>query len=180
MKLKEALDALVDREGGYADHPDDPGKRTMWGVTETVARAYGYKGEMRDMPRPTAVAIYLDLYWTKPGLDRLARVDARVAEELLDTGVNMGPMVAIRFLQRALNTLNKDGRPFPDMFVDGSSGPITEYALRTFIEQRGQQGVDTLLKMLNALQSVRYMELSEGNARLESFQFGWQTNRVTI
>src|SRR5690349_1456205 len=52
------IDALIDREGGYVNHPADKGGPTCFGITEAVARAHGYRGAMRDLPRDEAVGIY--------------------------------------------------------------------------------------------------------------------------
>ena len=40
------IDALIEREGGYVDHPADKGGPTCFGITEAVARAHGYRGAM--------------------------------------------------------------------------------------------------------------------------------------
>ena len=48
------IDAVIDREGRYVNHPADRGGPTRWGVTEAVARAQGYAGPMRDLPRAEA------------------------------------------------------------------------------------------------------------------------------
>src|SRR4051812_11797343 len=45
------IEALIDREGGYVDHPADKGGPTCFGITEAVARAQGYSGPMRQLPR---------------------------------------------------------------------------------------------------------------------------------
>ena len=92
------IDALIEREGGYANHPADRGGATCFGVTEAVARAHGYGGAMRDLPRAEAAAIYRRLYWLRPRFDAVAERAPRVAVELFDTGVNMGPGVAATFL----------------------------------------------------------------------------------
>ena len=52
----DAFDALIGNEGGYSNNPKDPGGETMWGITARVARAAGYTGPMRDLPRDTAKA----------------------------------------------------------------------------------------------------------------------------
>src|SRR5215207_5525451 len=103
------IDQLIEREGGYVNHPADRGGPTNFGITAAVARAQGYAGSMRDMPRSEAEAIYRRLYWIRPGFNAVARLSARVAAELFDTGVNMGPAVAVTFLQRALTALNRSG-----------------------------------------------------------------------
>ena len=107
MTIDHLIDAVIDREGGYVDHPADRGGATRYGITEAVARANGYTGDMRSFPRDAAAAIYRRLYWPRPGFDRVADARAALAAELFDTGVNMGPAVATGFLQRALNALNR-------------------------------------------------------------------------
>ena len=173
------LEELVGREGGYVNHPADRGGPTNWGITENVARAFGYKGDMRSLSRSVALEIYRRRYWEAPKFDAVGAYSMPVAEELFDTGVNMGPAVAAKFLQRALNTLNLQGKIYPDMGEpDGVIGNITLSALGAFLKARGKDGEKILMRMLNAQQSVRYMEISEKNPSREAFQFGWQLHRV--
>lgn len=178
MKLDEAIDKLVGREGKYSDHPADKGGPTMFGVTEAVARRNGYTGPMQDMPRATAVAIYKSIYWHAPHFDVVADASPKIAEEMLDTGVNQGVMWPGRYLQRALNVLNKGESLFPDLKVDGTVGGQTINALRAFLAARGTDGETVLLRMLNAQQAVRYMEIAEGDETQEAFAFGWVLQRV--
>lgn len=180
MKLDAYLDTLLEHEGGYVNHLDDRGGATNWGITETTARAFGYTGEMRAMPRSVAKQIYTERYWIQPGFDQVNEISPTVAEELLDTGVNMGPAIAARFLQRALNVLNAQGKTYPDVTVDGQLGRMTLAALRAFLAARGKDGHAVLWKMLNAQQSVRYLEIAEANPSQEAFQFGWQAQRVGL
>jgi hypothetical protein len=74
---------------------------------------------MAAMTRDQAKAIYRAKYWAKPGLYLVAPLSARIAEELLDTGVNMGTGTAGIFLQRLLNALNERRPDYPDVKVDG-------------------------------------------------------------
>lgn len=173
------IDGVIDREGGYADQPADKGGPTCFGITEAVARANGYAGAMDKLPRPEAAAIYRRLYWSRPGLDEVAKRSARVAAELLDTGVNMGPAVAITFLQRALTALNRNGKDYPDLTPDGRVGPATLAALDSFLGVRGQSGGETvLLRALEALQGERYLRLAERRPANEAFLYGWLANRI--
>lgn len=160
-------------EGGYSDHPSDPGGATSWGITEAVARADGYVGDMRALPKARALDIYRRLYWDRIGLGWVAAVDVAVALEVFDTGVNTGVTVAGRMLQRVLNALNRRGRDWPDLAVDGVAGPATGKALTAFLKLRGAEGRVRLLAYLNALQGARYIDLSEANPALEDFVFGW-------
>lgn len=172
------LDELLEREGGFVDHPHDRGGATNFGITEAVARSAGWAGTMRDLPRDFALRIYRRRYWTAPGYDAVAAIMPAVAAELFDTGVNMGPAVATGFLQRSLNALNRQGRDWADIAVDRSIGPATLGALRRLAGVRGPGGETVLLKALNALQGARYIELAEGRAANESFLFGWLRERV--
>lgn len=174
------IDGVIGREGGYVNHPDDRGGETIWGITVGTARRYGFKGAMRTMTRAQAVEIYRAQYWTQPGYDRVAALSEKVAEELFDTGVNMGPGVASTMLQRCLNALNRQGKDYPDIKVDGDVGPATLRSLTAFLRVRGKEGERVLLKGLNALQGERYIELAEKRQANESFVYGWLRNRVEM
>ena len=173
------IDALIGREGGYVDNPADKGGATCFGITEAVARANGYAGAMRDLPRDEAAAIYRRLYWLRPRFDQVAKRSARIAAELFDTGVNMGPAVATTFLQRALTALNRNGRDYADLTPDGRVGPITLHALDAYLATRGRRGGETvLMRALEALQGERYLRLAERRPANEAFLYGWLANRI--
>jgi lysozyme family protein len=178
MNITDTITSLIQREGGYSNNPADKGGETTWGITVAVARAFGYTGPMNAMTQQVARDIYAQRYWHAPRFSDVAIVSALVAEELLDTGVNMGPSVAGKFLQRALNVLNQGNKAYPNIAVDGAVGNMTIAALKAFLAVRGNAGETVLLRMLNAQQSVRYIELAEANVSQESFEYGWQLNRV--
>jgi lysozyme family protein len=178
MDVDQLIEEVIGREGGYSNHPADRGGATRWGVTEKVARAHGYRGDMRSFPRDEAVAIYRRIYWVRPGFDRVAEIAPRVAAELFDTGVNMGPDTAAAFVQRALNALNRGATDYPDISVDRKIGPRTLAALRGFIDRRGVRGEIVLLKAIEALQGERYMRLAEQRPGNEAFLYGWLANRL--
>jgi lysozyme family protein len=173
------VEALIEREGGYVANPADKGGPTCFGVTEAVARANGYRGSMRGLPRDEAAAIYKRLYWLRPRLDEVAKRSPRVAAELFDTGANMGPPVAATFLQRALTALNRNGNDYPDLVPDGRIGPQTLAAFDTFLDLRGRSSGETvLLRALEALQGERYLRLAERRPANEAFLYGWLANRI--
>jgi lysozyme family protein len=176
--IDELINALIQREGGYVNDPADKGGETNMGITLLQARAYGYAGSMRLLPRATAAAIYKDLYWLTPKFDHVNYSMSKLAAEMFDTGVNMGPQTASKFLQRALNVLNNGGKDYPDIAVDGQIGNLTLYALDKFHAKRGIMAERVLLRMLEAEQAVRYMDLAEKNPTQEKFEYGWIANRV--
>lgn len=180
MSFEAAFQHTVGIEGGYSDHPSDRGGPTKFGITEQVARANGYKDDMKEMPLYVAQRIYRIQYWDIMRLDTVDAVSPEIAEELFDTGVNMGVGTAGKFLQRALNVFNKGATAYPDLTVDGVIGPVTVSNLKSLLTARGEKGKRVLLNALNAQQGVRYIEIAEKNPSQEDFEFGWWLNRVGL
>ncbi|TCK43484.1 putative peptidoglycan binding protein [Paraburkholderia sp. BL8N3] len=178
MTLDEKIDALIGREGAYSNQAADAGGETMWGITVAVARAFGYAGPMRELPRATAIQIYRSRYWLQPKFDLVDAVSPALADKLFDIGVNAGQATGVRFLQRALNVQNQAGRAFPDLVVDGGIGAMTIAALKAFLAARGAEGHRVLLGMVSAQQSVYYIECAEKRVENETFEYGWQLNRA--
>jgi lysozyme family protein len=179
LSVDALIDGLIEREGGYVNHPADRGGPTCFGISEAVARANGYAGAMRELPREEAAAIYRRLYWLRPRFDKVVKRSARIAAELFDTGVNMGPAVATTFLQRALTALNRNGKDYADLTPDGRIGPLTLRALDAYFAARGKRGGETvLLRALEALQGERYLRLAERRPANEAFLYGWLANRI--
>jgi lysozyme family protein len=133
---------------------------------------------MREFPRPMAVEIFRKRYWEEPGLAKVAELAPDLAAELFDTGINMGTSIPGKFLQRALNVLNRQGRDYPDIGTDGRIGTMTIAALRGFLKVRGAAGEKVLIKACEALQGARYIEIAEHNGSQEDFEFGWLANRI--
>lgn len=178
MSKEQIFDALLGREGGYVDHPADKGGPTNWGITEKTARAHGYRGDMRNLTREQALVIYESDYWYGPYFDQVYAYSASIAEELLDTGVNMGPSVPAKWLQRWLTALNDSERLYPDIATDGVIGPRTLSALNLFLQARSKEGEAVLQRALNCSQGARYLELAEQRSQNESFLYGWLRERV--
>lgn len=180
MTIKTMIEATIGKEGGYSNHPADKGGPTRWGITERVARANGYKGDMRDLPRETAVAIYRSEYAIRPGFAAVAEISPAVGEELFDTGVNMGVAVPSIWFQQALNAFNNGGALYADIREDGDVGPGSLAAFRAYRKARGAEADGVMLKALNALQGARYIELSRSRAANEAFTYGWLRTRVGL
>jgi len=180
MSFDAEFKQIVLIEGGYSDHPSDSGGKTQFGITEAVARANGYTGDMRTMPLDTAKRIYKAQYWDLLQLDTISAISPAIARELFDTGVNMGTGRAAMFLQRALTRLNRKGRDYPDVEVDGQLGPMSVHALRSFLGVRGkpQESEQVMIELLNGQQGTRYLEITEAADKNEDFLYGWVLQRV--
>lgn len=167
-------------EGGYVNDPADPGGATNHGVTEAVAREHGYTGDMRDFPKTCEIegevcaeSIYRTDYIDKPGFTPLVYIDPVVAEEVIDTAVNMGPSRPSRYFQRALNEVCGTF-----VAVDGKVGPST---VGTWLICRLEKGPAACVAMLDALdrqQEAEYDRLVRVNPRLSRFRKGWQNHRI--
>jgi lysozyme family protein len=180
MDFNIAYDTVLGKEAGYSNDPRDSGGTTKYGITEAVARAFGYTGPMNLLGLDQAKAIYRSQYWDALQLDQVASLAPAVAGELFDTAVNLGAGQAATFLQRALSVLNKEASWYPDVQADGRIGPMTIATLREYIRRRGAEGQIVLMRALNALQGAFYVELAERRAKDEAFVYGWLLNRVEI
>ena len=173
-KRKHIADLLI-REGGekYTNRPADRGGPTRWGVTETTARMFGYKGRMQDLPLETAVAIYDLCFWQSQCIDQVAQYSEDLAVCLFDFGVNSGPARSAKVLQRLLNVLNNMERFYKDIAEDGDVGPKTLSSLEAFYQHRGPTGVAVLSEALNAMRIAFCVNLSVNDETQEANTYGW-------
>ena len=164
-------------EGGYVNDPKDPGGETNHGITKSVAVAHGYTGPMKNLSQELASSIYYEDYIKQPGYEPFVSLAPAVAEELVDSAVNTGPARPSRWLQTALNSLNRDGKDFPPINVDGKVGPGTVAAYQSLQAVRGKvQACELVIKLLDSQQAVYYISLDKKN--LKSFTPGWVANRI--
>jgi len=114
-----ALAHVLRQEGGYVDHPADPGGATNLGITLGALAAWRGRpvstAEVRALTRAEAAAIYRARYWDAIVGDALP---AGLDLCLFDCAVNSGPGRAIRLLQKVLGVAE-----------DGMAGPLTRAAL---------------------------------------------------
>lgn len=169
-------------EGGYVNDARDPGGATRYGVTEQVARDYGYRGDMRRFPQhcdgPATIcadAVYVRSYIAAPGYMPLVEIEPAVAGELIDTAVNMGPRRPNRWYRRTMNVLG--GARLPDSTA--SLGPVDVAAYRKLQATLGViPACAATLDALDARQAAEYRRLAAANPRLRGFLKGWLHNRI--
>lgn len=153
----EALRRLLADEGGYSDHPTDPGGPTNFGITLTDYRKYinpqGMASDVRNMTVDQAKRIYKSKYWNAMNCDALP---AGLDYAVFDYGVNSGIGRAPKVLQRIV------GVP-----ADGAIGPAT-------LESISKRDVNGLI---NALCDERMVYLRSLKI-WPTFGKGW-TRRVT-
>jgi lysozyme family protein len=107
--FERALALVLELEGGFVDHPRDPGGATKFGITRaTLAEARGRPASVADiraLTRAEAAAIYRRLYWREAGCDALP---PGLDLATFDLAVHSGPQRALRLLQGVLG-LKQDG-----------------------------------------------------------------------
>jgi lysozyme family protein len=122
----EALARLLVHEGGYSNHPSDPGGPTNWGITLRDARAYWKQDatatDVRNLPRAVAKNIFRTKYWAALSCDELP---AGVDYAVFDYGVNSGIGRAAKVLQRLLGLHSASKTRVDALVVDGIVGPRT-------------------------------------------------------
>lgn len=187
LVMDRIIEDIIKIEGGFVDDPNDAGGATKFGITERTARKFGYAGPMKDLPKATAKEIYRQAYYLAPGFNHVGALSPAIAAELFDIEVNCPPLLAAKWMQRALNCLNNpkgDGQTmlFPELKVDGLIGAngSTVGALKAFLEFRKLEGETVLLRLINAQQAVYYLERCEKRPANEKFIYGWTLNRVVI
>lgn len=122
MDFDKAFSLLLGSEGGYSDHKADPGGKTQFGITERVARAHGFTGDMRTLTRDEAKRIYRADYWEPVCADDLP---PQVRYDVFDGAVNSGVKQSVKWLQRAAGVTD-----------DGIIGPKTLAAVHATAPDR--------------------------------------------
>jgi lysozyme family protein len=106
------IDRILSHEGGYVNHPNDPGGETKFGISK---RSYP-KYDIKNLTREQAIGIYYRDFWLP--VVNICVEDAGLAFQVLDAAVNHGMGNACRFLQRAAGVAD-----------DGHAGPVTKAAV---------------------------------------------------
>ncbi len=118
----QILPLVLKHEGGYANHPKDPGGATMKGVTQATYSSWRRRSgkperSVKNITEAELRAIYRRDYWDKVKGDSLF---AGVDYATFDAAVNSGPGRGARWLQKAVGAK-----------ADGAVGPNTLKAMKT-------------------------------------------------
>ena len=152
----KCLETILHHEGGYVNHPEDPGGETNLGVTKRVYQEWGGTKDMKDLTFDDVAPIYKKNYWDKMKCDDLpSGLDLCV----FDFGVNAGPGRAAKYLQTLIGTV-----------ADGGIGPNTLAKLKEYTDKTGVK--ETITNYQNERQGY-YEKLST----FKTFGRGW-TRRV--
>jgi len=182
LAVGSMLTGLYKVEGDYSNHAADRGGATRFGVTEKVARADGYKGDMRVFPKncfegeknTCADKIYYENYIVKPGFVPVIQLSGPVGEELFGSSVNFGPVRPSKWYQTSINSLCGT-----KLTVDGKLGAGTHAGAKACQVKLGKK--DFCIKMLDSLdaqQKARYYAIVAANPSQKVFIKGWLAHRI--
>lgn len=189
--MPQTIDAIIAtvlaHEGGYVDHPSDPGGATNHGVSLRYARGVGLDldgdgdtdhDDILLVTPEVAASLYREDFLARPGIDRLPE---EIQPVLVDWAINSGPPRAVMGLQQVINTLAGAPHatlPIQTLVVDGVIGPKTRRAAEAALHRIGAGAlidriVDARIAFYHALVAARperRVFLKGWLARAESFR----------
>lgn len=183
--FKEAYEITMGHEGGYSNDPVDAGGETYKGITKRFEpdwEGWVIIDSLRNNPnfpkcldeneelQEKVMEVYKRKYWDIFWGDKFDNQD--IANEMFDTGVNMGTTRAIKYLQKSLNLLNRDQKNYSDISEDGVIGNNTLNTLNNFLN-KFKKDVKYLLKLMNLFQGMHYINYMSKSPKQERFARGW-------
>ena len=154
MSFSKVIKMVLEHEGGYVNHPSDPGGETKYGISK---RAYP-DVNIADLTEEDAEELYFKDYWSRIKGEELP---AGVACVVMDYAVNSGISRASKALQSVCGISNGDG----------IIGPASLNAVWTTVRNDGEESV------VNAVTAQR-QEFIRGLKIYETFGKGWE-RRIT-
>lgn len=161
------FETLIKHEGGFVNHPNDPGGATNLGITDKLdGKADGLvdvdgdgKGDVpiKELRKDQARRIYKRLFWDPLQADNIQ--SQSVAEILFDFAVNSGVGTASRAIQKIVNVAQ-----------DGKIGPKTLQAINS-------KNPKEIFEELKKFRKLFYAKIIQNNPKLKVFQKGWN-NRI--
>jgi lysozyme family protein len=150
--FEKCLETILHHEGGYVNHPKDPGGETNLGVTKRVWEEWGGTKDMKDLTPEDVAPLYKKNYWDRvKGDDLPSGLDLAV----FDWAVNSGTGRAAKKLQAMIGTV-----------ADGGIGPNTLRILGEYVDEHGIE--ETIENYKNVRQ-----EFYESLSTFETFGRGW-------
>lgn len=155
-KFDDCLEIILKHEGGYVNHPQDPGGETNMGITKRVYEEFGGTKDMKDLEFDDVAPIYKQNYW-----DRLRCDDLPEGLDLciFDFGVNAGTGRAAKKLQMLIGAKQ-----------DGALGPKSMRKVKEYVDDKG---IEEVIREYQNLRHRYYRQLKT----FKTFGKGW-TRRV--
>jgi lysozyme family protein len=174
-------------EGTYSNNPNDRGQETYCGISRRYHPNWNgwiivdelktkditlLKTNLENHPELSKLVkdFYRDNYWNRFLGNEIA--DQDVADELFDTSVNIGVSNACKIFQHSLNLLDRNEILFKTLVVDGLIGNTTLHAFNR-LKLVGKEEIVYLLKLMNILQGMHYINFMDKSSEQKEFCRGW-------
>jgi len=163
---------LAHHEGGFADHSNDPGGMTNYGISLRFLREMGIdidgdgdvdQDDIRAITPNKSRDIYKEKFWDPAKCDQIR--STMIAAKVFDMAVNMGQKQAYLLVQRAVNALGYK----PKLKVDGAVGAKTLEAINSY-----EREDYALIQKVRDEQFKFYDKIIEKNPDLADFELGWR------
>lgn len=118
MTVDDMISDILEREGGYVNHPADRGGETNYGITKETLAMVNPDLDIKLLTKSEAAEIYRRAYYYRP---KINEINKHVQPVVFDMAVNHGPVKAIKMLQECINEM----APVSTIAVDGLIGPVT-------------------------------------------------------
>ena len=165
IDVKDLIDDVLKKEGGYVNHPADKGGPTNFGITQATLSRFLERAatveDVKNLDVETARDIYELRYYRQPRIDKLPEA---IQAFVFDSAVNHGPRRAIRFVQEVCNDAG-----FGPLTPDGLMGPKTKAVAEACYEALG----DWMLVALVEERQMFYVNIVTNNNSQLVFLKGW-------
>lgn len=180
--FNKAIPYILKNEGGFVDHPNDPGGATNMGISIRFLKDLPLefadidgdgdvdRQDIENMTKEDAVQLYRVKFWDNQPYGKI--IDDTIAAKVFDLAVNMGPSRAHTLLQAALNEAFDLNIP-----TTGKFGPITLQAVNA-IKDGGEEQ-----KLLTAYSEQAwgfYQRLIQNKPNLAVFRNGWKNRAYAL
>lgn len=155
-RFSEVINGILMHEGGYVNHPNDPGGETKYGISK---RSYPHL-DIKSLSIEEAERIYYEDWWVRYQFYKLPKP---IDKKIFDLAINMGTRASVKLLQRALYL---HGHP---VAVDGILGPHTLISVKAI---KGDKIFDLYKKICREAEDY-YRSLVRRNPDLMIFLKGW-------
>ena len=159
-EFEKSINTLLEHEGGYVDHPTDPGGETKFGISK---RSYP-NVDIKNLTREGAIEIYRRDWWEKNKYEQIT--SQAVATKVFDAAINMGANQAHKLLQQAANACGAA------ITVDGALGAAS-------IDAINKISSNWLLDRFRVELVVFYASLVRGDKKRIVFLLGWVTRAIS-
>ena len=150
-----AVEFTLKNEGGYINHPKDPGGETNFGISK---RSYPYL-DIKNIKKEDAINIYFKDYWERFNYHLINNTTIR--NKVFDMGVLLGPRHSIDIFQKALSKF------YPTLNLDSRIGNITS-------RSANELDFDVFYPYLLETYWSYFNNLIKEKPKLKVFEKGWR------